>query len=256
MEIESVAVMAQELETSASTAVSEREELEQEKRRLLDGTTTGPLWQPFYSPLSARMQAAAALFKKHLLQIPTFNAAPHFMQPPQKSIASRRPRRSAAPTRRVASSSTRSTLAGACAPARVSLLHCLLLPFVYRFRLAFSKGASHTRPCPHADDVLGMVFTKIDPSNPAREFSFNLRVRPDNTYAGASGSLPPVRLALILPPCNRHPPNPLYRIVPRLTVEDIRPALAGYEADLTLLNQSNNLSRFIQTMRRHFVELC
>lgn len=29
-----------------------------------------------------------------------------------------------------------------------------------------------------------MVFTKVDPLDPKRAFTFDLRVRPDNTYAG------------------------------------------------------------------------
>jgi len=29
-----------------------------------------------------------------------------------------------------------------------------------------------------------MVFTKVDPLDPTRAFTFDLRVRPDNTYAG------------------------------------------------------------------------
>ncbi len=40
------------------------------------------------------------------------------------------------------------------------------------------------------------------------------------------------------------------------TVENITPPLSGWEGDLALLNQSNNLARFIQGMRRRFQETC
>lgn len=72
-----------------------------------------------------------------------------------------------------------------------------------------------------ADERLRLVFTLIDPLDPARAFSFNVRVAgEDDAYA----------------------------------VDSVSPPVPGVDALVAQLNASNDFSRFVQLMRRKFVE--
>lgn len=71
------------------------------------------------------------------------------------------------------------------------------------------------------DERLRLVFSQIDALDPTRKFAFNVRVSDaDESYS----------------------------------VDGVEPPVAGLEALVAQLNESNDFSAFVQMMRRKFVE--
>ena len=72
------------------------------------------------------------------------------------------------------------------------------------------------------DERLRLVFTQIDALDPTRKFAFNVRVSGDGDEA--------------------------------YTVDDVEPPVAGLDALVAHLNETNDFSVFVQMMRRKFIE--
>lgn len=71
------------------------------------------------------------------------------------------------------------------------------------------------------DDKLRLVFTQIDPSDPDRQFRFNVRITDADVYE----------------------------------VEGCDPPVPGLDALIKELNAANDFSRFVQLMRQRFKQL-
>jgi hypothetical protein len=69
-------------------------------------------------------------------------------------------------------------------------------------------------------DKLKLVFTLIDPAAPSKTYSFNVRITAADNYE----------------------------------VDEVNPPIAGVDVLLTELNTNNDFSRFVQLMRKKFVD--